>query len=70
MTTSSRLLPNGVDISHNDLAFLPISRADGSWYLSVGSGRVPIRDEALAEDLDRLRDLLLPGLLGEGVSVQ
>ncbi|GAA2972616.1 hypothetical protein GCM10010519_04650 [Streptomyces lactacystinicus] len=68
LTTSTTLLCNGVDIIRNDLAFLPISRADGCWYLAVGSGRLRIRDEALAEDLDRLRDLMLPAPLREEVA--
>ncbi|MFJ7244458.1 hypothetical protein ACIQWA_07375 [Kitasatospora sp. NPDC098652] len=47
-------------MSDNTLGFLPVTRADGGWHLSVGAGRVRIRDEALVEDLDQLRALLAP----------
>ncbi|MEU9041447.1 MULTISPECIES: hypothetical protein [unclassified Kitasatospora] len=52
-------------MSENTIGFLPVTRAGGSWHLSVGAGRVRIRDEALVEDLDQLRALLAPDRLRE-----
>ncbi|MFE2107998.1 hypothetical protein ACFXAF_19340 [Kitasatospora sp. NPDC059463] len=52
-------------MSDTALGFLPVTRAGGSWHLSVGTGRVRIRDEALVADLDQLRALLAPDRLRE-----
>ncbi|MGK4581664.1 hypothetical protein [Kitasatospora sp. HPMI-4] len=50
-------------MSDDPLGFLPITRTGGGWHLSIGAGQVPLRDEALVEDLDQLGALLAPGRL-------
>ncbi|MET8981699.1 hypothetical protein ABZX85_39510 [Streptomyces sp. NPDC004539] len=39
---------------------LPIRRIDGRWHLTVGSGHVPIEDDALTRDQEALAALLTP----------